>query len=773
MSVQKWIKSVGARCAHGASIGRRLPIVSWLPAYSVSLLIRDLLAGVTVALMAVPQGIAYGQLAGLPPHFGLYACLLTGIWYAALGTTDVVSVGPTAVMSLLTAEFTGGDQQRAVLLAFSTGAVVTAAGCLRLGFLVDFFSVPVVSGFVSAASITICTTQLKGLFGLKGSSGKTITATLKHVFIHIKSTNLWDLLLGVSCIVVLLCLRMLGQRRPQHDQHSMKPSRRSRLLSGSLWMLSIARNGVVVLVTSVLVLVLESHQLHPFSTTETVAAGFPSPQLPPFYGLASNTTSPEVAGSAGNASVVADPTRWPGVAALASELGLGLVVVPLVATIECMAIAKAFAAHNRPQDHSQEMIALGVCNLLGALFSSYTVTGSFSRTALNHASGAATPIAGVVTCIFVMITLGSLTPYFRYIPTATLSAVIICAVFFMVDWKIVLDLWRCRKLDLIPLFVTLLAGLFWRLEYGILLGTGVSLLLLLHRAARPKVTLSYRLTPGGRPYLLVLPDCGLSYPAAEHVRQLIHEAAWAMSVTGKRPEVAAPLNGQSTAPSTDHLEDCNGKLKDERRNELGNGNDVRRTSIRNGGSSGITGNGVHETIPFVDDVAEENHPDDHETPALRSTNGSCGDAYHLILNSEDVVIKKDSSFCELVDRRNGEGYGATDREDAPLPVMLNCRNIRFTDFTAAKGLAAAAKSLQRDGGRPLVLLEIKPSVLAIWSGTDPAAFLVSQSEAAAAQLIDQWGVSPVSLELQDIATPGQNGADANGINGAAATPGPT
>ncbi|KAF0297559.1 Sodium-independent sulfate anion transporter [Amphibalanus amphitrite] len=441
--------------------------------------------------------------------FGLYACLLTGIWYAALGTTDVVSVGPTAVMSLLTAEFTGGDQQRAVLLAFFTGAVVTAAGCLRLGFLVDFFSVPVVSGFVSAASITICTTQIKGLFGLK----------------------------------------MLGQRRPQRDQRSLKPSRRSRLLSGSLWMLSIARNGVVVLVTSVLVLVLESHQLHPFSTTETVAAGFPSPQLPPFYGLASNTTSPEVAGSAGNASVVADPTRWPGVAGMASELGLGLVVVPLVATIECMAIAKAFAAHNRPQDHSQEMIALGVCNLLGALFSSYTVTGSFSRTALNHASGAATPIAGVITCIFVMITLGSLTPYFRYIPTATLSAVIICAVFFMVDWKIVLDLWRCRKLDLIPLFVTLLAGLFWRLEYGILLGTGVSLLLLLHRAARPKVTLSYRLT----------------------------------------------------------------------------------------------------------------------------------------------------------------------------------------------GLAAAAKSLQRDGGRPLMLLEIKPSVLTIWSGTDPAAFLVSQSETAAAQLIDQWG----------------------------------
>ncbi|KAF0303415.1 Sodium-independent sulfate anion transporter [Amphibalanus amphitrite] len=287
MSVQKWIKSVGARCARGASIGRRLPIVSWLPAYSASLLIRDLLAGVTVALMAVPQGIAYGQLAGLPPHFGLYACLLTGIWYAALGTTDVVSVGPTAVMSLLTAEFTGGDQQRAVLLAFFTGAVVTAAGCLRLGFLVDFFSVPVVSGFVSAASITICTTQLKGLFGLK---------------------------------------------------------------------------------------------------------------LPPFHGSSRNTTSPDITSSAGNASVVADPARWPGVTALASELGLGLMVVPLVATIECMAIAKAFAAHNRPQDHSQEMIALGVCNLLGALFSSYTVTGSFSRTALNHASGAATPIAGVITC---------------------------------------------------------------------------------------------------------------------------------------------------------------------------------------------------------------------------------------------------------------------------------------------------------------------------------------------------------------------------------------
>ncbi|XP_037073844.1 sodium-independent sulfate anion transporter-like [Pollicipes pollicipes] len=254
-------------------------------------------------------------------EFGLYACLLPGLCYALLGTTDAVSIGPTAVMSLLTAEFAGGDPQLSVLLAFFTGVVVLTAGLVRLGFLVDFFSVPVVSGFVSAASITICSTQLKGLLGIKGSSGKTMIGTLRHVAGHIDETNLWDLLLGTTCILLLLGLRWLGQRA---GSSGTSAGRRSPLATLQ-WLLSIARNALVVLLASLLVLALERHQLSPLSTTETVPVGFPAPQPPPFALLAVNGTREEA-----------------GLLQLTRQLGLGLLVVPLVSVIECMAIAKAF-----------------------------------------------------------------------------------------------------------------------------------------------------------------------------------------------------------------------------------------------------------------------------------------------------------------------------------------------------------------------------------------------------------------------------------------------
>ncbi|XP_037074111.1 sodium-independent sulfate anion transporter-like [Pollicipes pollicipes] len=172
------------------------------------------------------------------------------------------------------------------------------------------------------------------------------------------------------------------------------------------------------------------------------------------------------------------------------------------------------------------MIALGLSNIAGSFFSAMPVTGSFSRTAVNHSSGVRTPLGGVFTGLLVICALQFLTPYFVYIPKATLSAIIISAVIYMIELSVARPMWRSRKVDLLPFLATFLAGVFWGLEYGIGIGTAISLGMILFKAARPKVVTQTRKLPGGsEEYIYVYPDSGLTYPAAEHVRAVVTDAA--------------------------------------------------------------------------------------------------------------------------------------------------------------------------------------------------------------------------------------------------------
>ncbi|XP_037073845.1 uncharacterized protein LOC119095050 [Pollicipes pollicipes] len=234
-----------------------------------------------------------------------------------------------------------------------------------------------------------------------------------------------------------------------------------------------------------------------------------------------------------------------------------------------------------------------------------------------------------------------------------------------------------REPDLLPLLVTFLVGLLWRLEYGILLGTGVSLLLLLHRSARPKIVVTTKWTPaGGRPYLLVTPECGLHYPAAENLRDRILAAA-----RGSFPAPDRPAEGEaavSCAPEVTRL--CPA--------------DTGRARVTEG-----------------------------EVKVTRLAGEGAGDGWTAL----------DSEANGLSDGHAGED---SKTEETSLPVVLNCRNIRYTDFTAAKSVAAAGRSLEQTGAGPLLLLEAKPSVLAVWTAVDPEAFFICCSEAAAAQRVD-------------------------------------
>ncbi|XP_043203128.1 sodium-independent sulfate anion transporter-like isoform X2 [Amphibalanus amphitrite] len=503
--LRRWAANRASRLCSKETLYGTLPILTWGPKYTREDLLGDVIAGLTVGLTVIPQGIAYGILAGLPANYGLYSAFLGCFIYCILGSTKAITIGPTAIMALMTHEYGyHGNPQMATLLTFFTGLIVLAAGFLQLGFLIDFMSAPVVSGFTSAAAITIATSQLKGIFGVK-VHGEGIIHTFEDLVKNIGDTNYNDLALGITCCLILIAMREMKRIQVVGPGHGN--SRTREILQKFIKFTSIARNAIIVMAAAAMVAIMQAHGLKPFSMTKSVEAGLPTPSPPAFS--------------------IWDPyqNRTMSFSDMTSALGAGLGIIPLLAVIENVAIAKAFAEGQRI-DATQEMIALGICNLVGSFFSSMPVTGSFSRTAVNNSSGVRTPLGGIFTGLLVMLALQFLTPYFVFIPKATLSAVIICAVIYMIEIEIVRPMWRSRRLDLIPFFATFFTCIFWGLEYGIGVGTMISLGMILFKAARPKVVITEKKLPGSsQVYIYVYPDSGLTYPAAEHVRAVVTDAA--------------------------------------------------------------------------------------------------------------------------------------------------------------------------------------------------------------------------------------------------------
>ncbi|KOC65147.1 Sodium-independent sulfate anion transporter, partial [Habropoda laboriosa] len=504
---------------------RRIPILSWLPRYTLSKLLQDVLAGLTVGLTAIPQGIAYAIVAGLPAQYGLYSSFMGCFVYLVFGSCKDITVGPTAIMALLSQHHVirlGDDIARkrlysiesseglflgtqkkvgvplyletvyvmvwhcAVLLSFLTGCVILFMGVLHLGFLLEFVSMPVISGFTNAAAMIIGTSQLGTLFGLSGRSDSFIDAIVKVVN-HANEITPWDPLLGVCSMIILVCFKNLpGKKNGTPFEKFM-------------WVTSLARNAVVVIFGIILSYSLYAYDLKPFKITGNITKGLPPLELPPFSIVRGNDTY--------------------NFKELVSELGSTVVSVPLIAILESIAIAKAFA-RGKTVDANQEMLALGLCNIFGSFSRSMPTTGSFTRTAVNNASGVKTPMGGVITGCLVLLACGLLTSTFEFIPKATLAAVIIVAMYYMLELHIFIVLWRTKKIDLIPLTVTLLSCLAIGPEYGMIAGIAVNLILLLYFAARPGLLIEERVVDG-LTILFVSPKQSLSYPAAEYLRERV------------------------------------------------------------------------------------------------------------------------------------------------------------------------------------------------------------------------------------------------------------
>ncbi|XP_023555092.1 sodium-independent sulfate anion transporter isoform X4 [Octodon degus] len=478
-------------CCSVSAWQRRLPFLAWLPQYSLQWLKMDFIAGLSVGLTVIPQALAYAEVAGLPPQYGLYSAFMGCFVYFFLGTSRDVTLGPTAIMSLLVSFYTFHEPAYAVLLAFLSGCIQLTMGFLHLGFVLDFVSCPVIKGFTSAAAVTIGFGQIKNLLGLRNIPSQFFLQVYR-TFRSITETRVGDAILGLVCMVLLLVLKLMRDHMPP-----VRPEMALgvRLSCGLVWTAATARNALVVSFAALVAYSFEVTGHRPFILTGEISKGLPPARVPPFSVSTAN-------GTASFTEMVQD-------------MGAGLAVVPLIGLLESIAVAKAFASQNDYRvDANQELLAIGLTNTLGSFISSYPITGSFGRTAVNAQSGVCTPAGGLVTGVLVLLSLDYLTSLFYYIPKAALAAVIIMAVAPLFDTKIFGTLWRVKRLDLLPLCVTFLLC-FWEVQYGILAGTLVSMLLLLHSVARPKVQVSEG------PVLVLQPASGLHFPTIEALRDTI------------------------------------------------------------------------------------------------------------------------------------------------------------------------------------------------------------------------------------------------------------
>lgn len=490
------------------SIVKYVTVVNWLPKYSRLDAVSDVVAGFSVGLTLIPQSIAYAALAGCTAQYGLYSCLMGSFLYIFFGTIKEVSIGPSSLMSLLTFEYTRNmPVDFVVLFCFLAGCIELLMGLLRLGFLVDFISMPVTSGFTSATSIIIIVSQLQGLLGLRFKA-HNITDNLIKIFQNIKNMRMPDFILGICSIAFLLFFRQLKDIDfcfEKGNNRLKKQNNKKVYLKKLLWFLSICRNALVILITATIAFYLEKAGSSPFILSGKIQSGLPTFSLPPFSSQVGNETYTFLD--------------------MCSHLGSGIIVLPLVSVLANVAIAKAFASGSSV-NATQEMLTLGLCNIFGSFVSSMPAAGAFTRSAVISASGVRTPMASIYVGIMTLLALSFLTPYFYYIPRSTLSAVLISAVIFIIDLKIIRLLWKGCKRDAFAAIVTFLVSVIFGVELGLLVGALFSLIFFLRPPARPKIEVIQCKTELGNKYIVLKPDTGIFYPAANYfcnkVIKIIH-----------------------------------------------------------------------------------------------------------------------------------------------------------------------------------------------------------------------------------------------------------
>lgn len=489
---RKKIKIQTEKICSKENIKKRFPISRWLPHYDFPTFLLDLLAGATVGATAVAQGIAYAVIADISPEHGLYSSIIGGLLYTIFGNCKNMSIGPTAILSALITKYVHGlSPDFAVLAAFLSGVVQLALAVFQLGFLVEFLSGPVITGFVTAAAIQILTSQLKTLFGTKGSSGRYCLDSMYNLVLNIKTINWCDTVLGFGTIVTLILLKISARGCSRDD----RPLKRIR------WYLALGRNVVVVMAGMLIAFI--CHIIWENNSSLTLVGhihnGLPKVEPPPFSTTVGNRTLSFLE--------------------MLDTFGPQFIVLPLIGILEVVVIAKAFTKEGQ-FDATQEIIALSLCNIFGSFLGSMPVTGSFSRSALYQASGVQTPAAGIIVSLIIMLSLSLLTSTFYFIPRSALAGLLIVAVTTLVHIDEIVYYWRNNKREFVVLVLTMMTSLIVGLEYGVILGVLVEVLIIMHRSARPKVNDTI-VTIGAKDVMLIPMPERASYCSGSYLRKKI------------------------------------------------------------------------------------------------------------------------------------------------------------------------------------------------------------------------------------------------------------
>ncbi|MGH8992126.1 MAG: SulP family inorganic anion transporter [Acidimicrobiia bacterium] len=426
---------------------RLFPAFEWLPGYSRRTFSADLAAGLTVGAVLIPQGMAYALVAGLPPVAGLYASVFPILAYAVFGRSRQLALGPVAIVSLLTASglepLARGDTDLyvalAATLALMVGFLMVAMGTARLGFVANFLSHPVLSGFTSAAALIIVGTQLRNLLRVDLVRSEYTLDVVLDAVRRLDEIHLLTLAIGSTGFILLLLLRRWRPAVP--------------------W-------ALLVVVAATAVVGLFDLEANGVAVVGDIPRSLPHPQLP---------------------SLSADRVE---------NLFTLSVAITLVAMVESLAMAQYFAARHRYRIRpGQEFVALGAANATAGIFQGYPVAGSFSRTAVNAASGALTPVAGLVTAGVIGLTLVAAAPLFRPLPKAVLASVVFMAAVGLMDVAEARRLWRVKRSDFYLLVLAFGATLALGIERGIAVAVVASLLVMLRQTTRPHVAVLGRL-PG-------------------------------------------------------------------------------------------------------------------------------------------------------------------------------------------------------------------------------------------------------------------------------------
>ena len=418
-----------------------IPILTWLPNYKKSQLKGDVVAGVTVATVLIPQGIAYALIAGLPPIYGLYCALVPQVMYAIFGSSRQVAVGPVAMDSLIVATgvstlaLAGSDSyiSIAILLALMVGAIQFLMGVFSLGFIVNFLSKPVITGFTSAVALIIGFNQFRNLLGVDFVQSDQLQYVVEDIWLQISSYNIYTTVIGLISVIIIFIFRKINKKIP---------------------------NALIVVVLGIVIMKYFGESFKDVSIVKDIPSGLPLFSIPQFD------------------------------FDLLRELFPIAFTLVMVGYLETISIGKSLEAKQdeyriRP---NQELIALGLANMFGSLFKAYPSTSSFSRSAINQESGAKTGMAALISVVMVVLTLLFLTPLFYHLPKTVLAAIIIVAVFGLINFKEATFLWKANRLDFWLMLSTFLATLLLGIEFGIIVGVGLSLVILIFRTSRPYIT---------------------------------------------------------------------------------------------------------------------------------------------------------------------------------------------------------------------------------------------------------------------------------------------